>query len=96
MTEEVSIPFNRASFDTGEFGNIKAAVENGMIGGDGPFCKEAEGILGEMHGGARVLLTPSCSHALEMAARLLNFQTGEKAFHHRRLRLSPPVAHWRR
>ena len=78
MTEEFSIPFNRASFDTGEFGNIKAAVENGMIGGDGPFCKEAEGILGEMHGGARVLLTPSCSHALEMAARLLNFQPGDE------------------
>lgn len=78
MTSPETVPFNRAVFDSGEFDNLRAAVDNGEIGGNGPFCKLAEDILSELHGGVRVLLTTSCSHALEMAARLLDFQPGEE------------------
>lgn len=72
------IPFNRISFDSGEMARIQEAVENGHISGDGPFSKKAEKILSDMHDGARVLLTPSCSHALELAARLIGFEPGDE------------------
>lgn len=72
------IPFNRISFDSGELVRIQEAVSNGHISGDGPFSKAAESILSEMHEGARVLLTPSCSHALELAARLIGFGPGDE------------------
>lgn len=73
-----SIPFNRISFDSGELERIQEAVENWHISGDGPFSKKAEKILSDMHDGARVLLTPSCSHALELAARLIGFDPGDE------------------
>ena len=73
-----SIPFNRISFDSGELLRIQEAVSNGHISGDGPFSKMAESILSEMHQGARVVLTPSCSHALELAARLIGFEPGDE------------------
>lgn len=72
------IPFNRISFDSGELARIQEAVSNGHISGDGPFSKKAEAILSDMHEGARVLLTPSCSHALELAARLIGFEPGDE------------------
>ena len=72
------IPFNRISFDSGEIARIQEAVSNGHISGDGPFSKKAEAILSDMHDGARVLLTPSCSHALELAARLIRFEPGDE------------------
>ena len=71
---ELPIPFNRISFDNGELERIQEALENWHISGDGPFSKKAEKILSDMHDGARVLLTPSCSHALELAARLIGFE----------------------
>ena len=77
MVEKL-IPFNRISFDSGEMARIQDAVENGHISGDGPFSKKAEKILSDMHDGARVLLTPSCSHALELAARLIGFEPGDE------------------
>ena len=72
------IPFNRISFDSGEIARIQEAVSHGHISGDGPFSKKAEAILSDMHDGARVLLTPSCSHALELAARLIGFEPGDE------------------
>jgi len=72
------IPFNRISFDSGELERVQQAIENLHISGDGPFSKEAEKLLSDMHGGAKVLLTPSCSHGLELAARLLQFEDGDE------------------
>jgi dTDP-4-amino-4,6-dideoxygalactose transaminase len=73
-----SIPFNRVSFDSGEMARVQEAVESGHISGDGPFSKKVEKILSDMHDGSRVLLTPSCSHALELAARLIGFEEGDE------------------
>ena len=73
-----SVPFNRISFDSNELARIQEAVNNGHISGDGPFSKKAEAVLSNMHDGARVLLTPSCSHALELAARLIGFEPGDE------------------
>lgn len=75
---EFPIPFNRITFDRGEMVRIQEAVDNGHVSGDGPFTKKAEKILSDMHDGARVLLVPSCSHALELAARLIGFEPGDE------------------
>ena len=39
--------------------------------GDGPVARECEARLSELLGGATVVLTPSCTHALELAALVL-------------------------
>lgn len=72
------VPFNQVSFDSGELEKVKQAVSDGHISGDGPFSRKAEELLSDMHMGSRALLTPSCSHALELAARLIGFEPGDE------------------
>jgi dTDP-4-amino-4,6-dideoxygalactose transaminase len=71
--KETFLPFNRPTFTGGELDYIKEAVRNGHISGDGPFTKRAETYLEQLLGVGRVLLTTSCTHALEMSAILLDF-----------------------
>jgi len=66
------IPFNRASLAGGELDNVAAAVAAGHISGDGPFTRRCEEILERELGAPRVLLTTSCTHALELSALLLD------------------------
>ena len=72
------IPFNRASFEGNELAYLATAVEGGHTAGNGPFTKQAEQMLSAMHGGAATLLTTSCTHALELSARLLDLQPGDE------------------
>lgn len=72
------IPFNRPSFDGNELAYMSQAVANGHTSGNGPFTKQAESILSRMHADAPALLTTSCTHALELAARLLDLQPGDE------------------
>lgn len=72
------IPFNRAVFDGKELTYLAQAVIGGHVSGNGPFTKRAESMLEEIHGSGRTLLTTSCTHALEMSARLLNLQPGDE------------------
>ena len=54
------------------------AVAAGHISGDGSFSRRSEQLLAKLLGSARVLLTTSCTHALEMAALLLRIQPGDE------------------
>ena len=72
------IPFNRASIGGRELDYVQQAVENGHISGNGPFTREAQASLESLHDGATILLTTSCTHALEMSARLLDLQPGDE------------------
>ena len=72
------IPFNRASFEGRELEYVAQAVANGHTSGNGPLSRRAEGMLAEMHDGAPALLTTSCSHALELAARLCDLRPGDE------------------
>jgi len=65
------IPFNRASLVGGELENVAAAVAAGHISGDGMFTRRCEELLERELDAPRVLLTTSCTHALELAALLL-------------------------
>lgn len=54
------------------------AMDNEHQQGDGPFTKKASALLSQLVGGGRVLLTPSCTHALEMASMLMNLGPGDE------------------
>ncbi len=75
----MKISFNRPPFVGKETEYIKEAVEkNGMICGDGPFTKRCSAWLQEHFRSKEVLLTTSCTHALEMAAYLADIQPGDE------------------
>ncbi len=65
------IPFNRPCLAGNEYKYIADAIAGGHASGDGPFTRRCHQILEEQLGAPRVLLTTSCTHALEMAALLL-------------------------
>jgi dTDP-4-amino-4,6-dideoxygalactose transaminase len=72
------IPFNKASLTGKEFAYIAEALERGHISGDGVFTRKCHAYLEAALGVPRVLLTTNCTHALEMAALLLDFQAGDE------------------
>ena len=65
------IPFNRPCLAGNEYKYIAEAIANGHASGDGPFTRRCHELLERELGVPRVLLTTSCTHALEMAALLL-------------------------
>lgn len=57
---------------------ITQAVNSGKISGDDPFTGKCQELLERELGVRKVLLTPSCTHALEMAALLLDIGPGDE------------------
>lgn len=75
----MKIDFNRPPFVGKETEYIRAAVEeNRMICGDGPFTKKCSAFMKEKFQSKELLLTTSCTHALEMAAYLADIQPGDE------------------
>jgi dTDP-4-amino-4,6-dideoxygalactose transaminase len=72
------IPFNKPCFEGNEITYIIEAVQKGHVSGDGPFTKKCEALLKETLNVPNVLLTTSCTHALEMAALLIDIQPGDE------------------
>lgn len=72
------IPFNKPPFLGTEPENIKKAIENNKICGDGDFTKKCNKWLEQKTGTAKALLTTSCTHSLEMAALLLDIHPGDE------------------
>jgi len=74
----MNIPFNKPSIVGKEIEYIHRAIKVGHISGDGMFTKKCNAFLEELLGVRKVLLTTSCTHALEMAAILLDIQPGDE------------------
>jgi dTDP-4-amino-4,6-dideoxygalactose transaminase len=72
------VPFNRASLTGDELEYLRDAIERGYISGDGPYTRRCEELLERELGAPRVLLTTSCTHALEAAALLLDLGPGDE------------------
>jgi len=72
------IPFNRPCLIGKEFEYMRQAIANGHLSGDGVFTKQCHALLEEVLHIPKALLTTSCTHALEMAALLLNIQPGDE------------------
>lgn len=64
-------------FDETELARVREALA-GRTSGDGPFCRRVESRLAEMLGVPRVLLTTSCTHALELALLALGIGPGQE------------------
>ena len=73
-----AIPFNRPCLAGNEYKYIAEAIANGHASGDGPFTKRCHELLKRELGSPGVLLTTSCTHALEMAALLLDCGPGDE------------------
>ena len=72
------IPFNSSSIQGCELDYIKAAVASGQVAGDQTFSKRCQRLLENVLETRRALLTTSCTHALEMAALLLDLRDGDE------------------
>lgn len=74
----IEIPFNKPFLAGDELQYISQAVRGGHSSGDGPFTKRCEGLLEQLLGIPRALLTTSCTAALEMAGLLFNLGQGDE------------------
>lgn len=72
------IPFNKPAVVGRELDYIAQAINGGNISGDSMFTRRCHQLLEEILGAPKVLLTTSCTHALEMTALLLDIQTGDE------------------
>lgn len=72
------IPFNKPYLHGRELVYIAQAVANGKISGDGLFTKKCHDFLEQRYCFKKVLLTTSCTDALEMAAILLDINPGDE------------------
>ena len=72
------IPFNRVDIMGEEIENINIAINNGDISGDGAFTAKCHILLQDSLNVPKVLLTTSCTHALEMSALLLDIQPNDE------------------
>ena len=74
----MKIPFNRPFIVGKELTYISKAVSNGHISGDGPFTQKCQQLMEKKFSASKVLLTHSCTAALEMAAILIDIHLGDE------------------
>ncbi|KLN97996.1 dTDP-4-amino-4,6-dideoxygalactose transaminase [Moellerella wisconsensis] len=72
------IPFNKPPVVGTELDYMKDAMASGKLCGDGGFTKRCEAWMEQHFNSAKVLLTPSCTASLEMAAILLDIKPGDE------------------
>ena len=74
----IRIPFNRPFATGDELDYMRAAVAAPKFAGDGSFTAQCHVLLEQSLGIQKALLTTSCTHALEMAALLLDIGPGDE------------------
>jgi dTDP-4-amino-4,6-dideoxygalactose transaminase len=72
------IPFNVPYVADNSKQYVQEVLESNHQQGDGPFTSKASKLISDLVGGGHVLLTPSCTHALEMASMLANIGPGDE------------------
>lgn len=77
-SQSLAVPFNRPPVTGNELNYIKSAIASHKLSGDGPFAKRCETWLEQKTKAKKALLTPSCTHALEMAALLIDVQPNDE------------------
>ena len=74
----MKIPFNKPYLTGKEKEYIEDALQRGELSGDGYYTKKVTSLLENKFSLKRVLMTTSCTHALEMAAQLINLKEGDE------------------
>jgi dTDP-4-amino-4,6-dideoxygalactose transaminase len=72
------VPFNVPAITGLEPAYLREAMGSGHLSGDGPMTERCHALLAAMTGAPRALLTTSCTHALELAALLLDLRAGDE------------------
>ena len=72
------IPFNKPFIAGKELYYVAQAVTFGNLSGDGHFTQRCSSLLRDQFGSQEVLMTPSCTAALEMAALLCDLKPGDE------------------
>jgi len=72
------ISFSEPSFIGNEEEYIKQAIKGLRLSGDGSFTNQCHDWFKKNTGASKVLLTTSCTHALEMAAILVDIKNGDE------------------
>jgi dTDP-4-amino-4,6-dideoxygalactose transaminase len=78
MKEELQIPFNKPACVGREEEFVVQAIRNNRLAGDNAFGKKCQSWFDKRIPGCKSLLTPSCTHALELAAILINVKPGDE------------------
>ncbi|MEO1047705.1 MAG: dTDP-4-amino-4,6-dideoxygalactose transaminase [Pseudomonadota bacterium] len=73
-----NIPFNKPSLVGNEIKYVRDAVRRGQLAGDGEYTERCCDLLKAQLGAPSVLLTHSCTAALEMAAMLCDLGPGDE------------------
>lgn len=74
----VEIPFNRPSLVGNEHLYIDEALASGKLSGNGVFARRCATWLERGIGGAKALIAPSCTAALEMGGILAGLAPGDE------------------
>jgi len=74
----MNIPFHRPVYDERDAQALLESLRSGKIVGDGDRTQRASAMLAEMLGVRHVLLTTSCTHALELAMMVLRLEPGDE------------------
>ena len=74
----MKIPFNKPPYTGNEEKYVIESMKSSKISGDGEFTKKCHKWFEEKLNCKKVLLTTSCTHALEMAAILLDIKEGDE------------------
>lgn len=72
------IPFNAPPIVGTEVEYMQSAMASGKLCGDGGFTRRCQQWMEQHFGSKKVLLTPSCTASLEMAALLIDIQPGDE------------------
>jgi len=78
LNDNHNIPFNRPPYTANEDKFVAAAMHSSKLSGDGAFSKQCQTWFENYLGCSKALLTPSCTHALEMAALLIDTKPGDE------------------
>ena len=75
--EQPPIKFNQASVEGNELEYMRRSIESGHTSSGGPFTARVTALLADSTGAEEVLLTTSCTSALELSALMLDLSPGD-------------------
>ncbi len=75
---DYTVPFNRHTKARAQLDYVASSFRNQQTSGDGPFSEDCRQLLEAELGVGRVMLTPSCTAALELAALTLDLSSNDE------------------
>jgi len=77
MSDQPVIPFNHAAIEGNELEYMAESLRSGHTSAGGGFSKRAGAVLQDATGAEEVMLTTSCTSALELTALMLDLKPGD-------------------